>query len=136
VNIAQLRDTIVTLLSASPNLIGSYTLPNGTTIPAIYVVGQKSVPTEWKATGLEVIIRQYPELLPEAGVGIVSVLQQWEVMVAQYNPDGKEIATAMDRMVRRFPDARVSFMPGNDIAYERCRFLIPDMTIRRLYPGP
>ena len=135
-NIAQLRDTIVTLLSASPNLIGSYTLPNGTTIPAIYVVGQKSVPTEWKATGLEVIIRQYPELLPEAGVGIVSVLQQWEVMVVQYNPDGKEIATAMDRMVRRFPDARVSFMPGNDIAYERCRFLIPDMTIRRLYPGP
>jgi hypothetical protein len=136
VNIAQLRDTIVTLLSASPNLIGSYTLPNGTTIPAIYVVGQKSVPTEWKATGLEVIIRQYPELLPEAGVGIVSVLQQWEVMVAQYNPDGKEIASAMDRMVRRFPDTNVNFMPGNDIAYERCRFLIPDMTIRRLYPGP
>jgi hypothetical protein len=136
VNIAQLRDTIVNLLSASPNLIGSYTFPNGTTIPAIYVVGQKSVPTEWKATGLEVTIRQYPELLPEAGVGIVSVLQQWEVMVVQYNPDGKEIATAMDRMVRRFPDASVNFMPGNDIAYERCRFLIPDMTIRRLYPGP
>jgi hypothetical protein len=136
VDIAQLRDTIVSLLSASPNLIGSYTLPNGTMIPAIYVVGQKSVPTEWKATGLEVTIRQYPELLPEAGVGIVSVLQQWEIMVVQYNPDGKEIATAMDRMVRRFPDAKVSFMPGNDIAYERCRFLIPDMTIRRLYPGP
>jgi hypothetical protein len=136
VDIAQLRDTIVSLLSASPNLIGSYTLPNGTMIPAIYVVGQKSVPTEWKATGLEVTIRQYPELLPEAGVGIVSVLQQWEIMVVQYNPDGKEIATVMDRMVRRFPDARVSFMPGNDIAYERCRFLIPDMTIRRLYPGP
>ena len=135
-NIAQLRDTIVNLLSASPNLIGSYTFPNGTTIPAVYVVGQKSVPTEWKVTGLEVTIRQYPELLPAAGVGIVSVLQQWEVMVAQYNPDGKEIASAMDRMVRRFPDANVNFMPGNDIAYERCRFLIPDMTIRRLYPGP
>jgi hypothetical protein len=26
------------------------------------------------------------------------------------------------------------FMPGDDIAYERCRFVIPDMTIRRLYP--
>ena len=135
-NITQLRETIVELLSASPNLIGSYTFPNGTSIPAVYVVGQKSVPTEWKVTGLEVTIRQYPELLPEAGVGIVSVLQQWEVMVAQYNPDGKEIASAMDRMVRRFPDTNVNFMPGNDIAYERCRFLIPDMTIRRLYPGP
>jgi hypothetical protein len=136
VNITQLRDTIVNLLSASPNLIGSYTFPNGTTIPAVYVVGQKSVPTEWKVTGLEVTIRQYPELLPAAGVGIVSVLQQWEAMVVQYNPDGKEIASVMDRMVRRFPDANVNFMPGNDIAYERCRFLIPDMTIRRLYPGP
>ena len=135
-NITQLRETIVELLSASPNLIGSYTFPNGTSVPAVYVAGQKSVPTEWKVTGLEVTIRQYPELLPAAGVGIVSVLQQWEVMVAQYNPDGKEIASAMDRMVRRFPDARVNFIPGNDIAYERCRFLIPDMTIRRLYPGP
>ena len=136
VNITQLRETIVELLSASPNLIGSYTFPNGTSIPAVYVVGQKSVPTEWKVTGLEVTIRQYPELLPEAGVGIVSVLQQWEVIIVQYNPDGKEIADAMDRMVRRFPDAALRFTPGDDIAYERCRFVIPDMTIRRLYPGP
>ena len=135
-NIAQLRDAIVTLLSASPDLIGSYTLPGGAIIPAVYVVGQKSVQTEWKATGLEVTMRQYPELLPEAGVGIVSVRQQWEVMIVQYNPDGKEIADAMDRMVRRFPDASLRFTPGDDIAYERCRFVIPDMTIRRLYPGP
>ena len=134
-NIAQLRDTIVTLLSASPNLVGNYTLPGGAIIPAVYVVGQKSVPTEWKATGLEVTMRQYPELLPEAGVGIVSVLQQWEVMIVQYSPDGKEISEAMDRMVRRFPDAALRFTPGDDIAYERCRFIIPDMTIRRIYPG-
>jgi hypothetical protein len=136
VNITQLRETIVELLSTSPNLIGSYTLTNGASIPAVYVVGQKSVPTEWKATGLEVTIRQYPELLTNAGVGVAKVLQQWEVMIVQYNPDGKEISDAMDRMVRRFPDAALRFTPGDDIAYERCRFVIPDMTIRRLYPGP
>lgn len=135
-NIAQLRDTIVTLLSAAPNLIGSYTFPGGAVIPAVYVVGQKSVPTEWKVTGLEVTLRQYPELLTNAGVGVAKVLQQWEVMIVQYNPDGKEISDAMDRMVRRFPDAGLRFTPGDDIAYERCRFVIPDMTIRRLYLGP
>lgn len=135
-NIAQLRDTIVTLLAASPNLIGSYTLPGGAVIPAVYVVGQKSVPTEWKVTGMEVSMRQYPELLTNAGVGIAKVLQQWEVMIVQYNPDGKEISDAMDRMVRRFPDAGLRFTPGDDIAYERCRLIIPDMTIRRLYPSP
>jgi hypothetical protein len=132
VNITQLRDTITTLLSSAPNLVGSYIFPNGTTIPAIYVVGQKSVPSEWKVTGLEVTMRQYPELLPTAGVGIVDVLQQWEVVLVQYNPDGKQIAQAMDRMVRRFPDANVRYLPGDDVAYERCRFIIPDREIRRL----
>jgi hypothetical protein len=132
VNITQLRDTITTLLSSAPNLVGSYIFPNGTTIPAIYVVGQKSVPSEWKVTGLEVTMRQYPELLPTAGVGIVDVLQQWEVVLVQYNPDGKQIAQAMDRMVRRFPDANVRYLPGDDVAYERCRFTIPDREIRRL----
>ena len=135
-NIAQLRETIFELLSSSPNLIGSYVLPDGSSVPAIYVVGQKSVPTEWKATGLEVTMRQYPELLPSAGVGIATVLQQWEVMLVQYNPDGKEIVEAMDRMVRRFPDGAFRYTPGNDVAYERCRIMIPDMTIRRIYPGP
>jgi hypothetical protein len=132
VNISQLRDTITTLLTSAPNLIGSYTLPTGTVIPAIYVVGQKSVPSEWKVDGLEVTMRQYPELLPTAGVGIVDVLQQWEVVLVQYNPDGKQIAQAMDRMVRRFPDATVRYVPGDDVAYERCRFIIPDREIRRL----
>ena len=131
-NISQLRDTITTLLTASPDLVGSYTFPNGAVIPAIYVVGQKSVPSEWKVSGLEVTMRQYPELLPTAGVGIVDVLQQWEVVLIQYNPDGKQIAQAMDRMVRRFPDATVRYVPGDDVAYERCRFIIPDREIRRL----
>ena len=70
-DINQLRETIFELLSAAPNLIGSYIFPNNTQVPAIYVVGQKSVPPEWKVTGMEVTMRQYPEILPEAGVGMV-----------------------------------------------------------------
>lgn len=133
--IAQLRDIIATLLGASPDLIGSYILPDGKSIPAIYLVGQKSVPSEWKVTGLEVTIGQYPEVLPTAGVGIANVLQQWEVVLVQYNPDGREITEAMDRMVRRFPDATFRYVRGNDVAYERCRIIIPDRGIRRLYPA-
>ncbi len=131
-NIAQLRETVVELLTAPPNLIGSYTLPNSQTIPAVYVVGQKGVPPEWKVDGLEVTMRQYPEVLPRAGVGIANVLQQWEVVLMQYNPDGKQIAQAMDRMTRRFPDASFRYLPGDDVAYERCRIIIPDREMRRL----
>ena len=183
-NITQIRDSIVTLLSDSPSLIGKYIFPDSipgteiagydsvvwssgfsvgipdydddeisvtsalppdgydefrlsaTEVPAVYVVGQKSVPNEWQVKGLEVAIRQYPEVLPEAGVGIATVLQQWETILVQYNPDGKEIADAMDRMARRFPDATFRYTPGDDVGYERCRIIIPDMTIRRLYAEP
>ena len=131
-NIAQLRETVVELLTAPPNLIGSYALPTGQSIPAVYVVGQKGVPPEWKVDGLEVTMRQYPEVLPRAGVGIANVLQQWEVVLMQYNPDGKQIAQAMDRMTRRFPDASFRYLPGDDVAYERCRIIIPDREMRRL----
>jgi hypothetical protein len=135
-NILQLREVITDLLGAAPNLIGTYILPNNSTIPALYVVGQKSVPSEWKVTGLEVAIRQYPELLPSAPLsGTVKTNQIWEVVLVQYNPDGKQIAEAMERMIRRFPDATPRYFPGDDVAYERCRFSIPDLILHRLYPA-
>jgi len=53
-------------------------------------------------------------------------------MLVQYNPDGKQIAEAMERMVRRFPDATLRYLPGNDVAYERCRLVIPDREVRTI----
>ena len=133
-NIAQLRDTITTLLSASPNLVGSYTLPNGTKIPAIYVTGRQGVPSEWKVEGLEVTMREFPELAPRSPLsGAVKVAQIWEVILVQYTPSLGTLPTAMDRMVRRFPDSTPRYFPGDDVAYERCRFMVPDMTLRPLY---
>jgi hypothetical protein len=65
--------------------------------------------------------------------GTVKVRQLWEVVLMQYEPSGKQISDAMDRMVRRFPDCNLRFFPGNDVAYERCRITIPDMILRPLY---
>ena len=132
-DIAQLRDTITTLLDASPSLIGSYTLPNGSSIPSVYVVGQQGVPPEFKATGLEVTMRQFPESLPRSPLGALKMSQLWEVILVQYTPSANTLPLAMDRMVRRFPDSTPRYFPGNDVAYERCRFMIPDMIIRPLY---
>ena len=132
-NISQLRETVTELLSASPNLIGTYTLPNSSTLPAVYVVGRQSVPKEWKVKGLEVTMREFPELAPRSPLGgTVKVTHVWEVVLVQYTPNSNTLALAMDRMVRRFPDATPRFFPGDDIAYERCRFLIPDLILRNL----
>ena len=131
-NVAQLRETIELLLSKSPSLIGSYLLPGGQEIPAVYVVGRQGVPSEWGVGGLEVTIREFPERLSRAGVGIANVLQQWEVVLMQYDTDSRAMDDAMERMTRRFPDATFRYLPGDDVAYERCRIIIPDRQVKTL----
>jgi hypothetical protein len=133
VNIAQLRDTLTTLLGASPNLLGSYTLPNGTLIPAVYEVGRQSVPSEFKVEGLEVTMREFPQPVVKSPLNAVKVNQLWEVVLMQYTPSSSTLSQAIDRIVSRFPDSTPRYFPGNDVAYERCRFVVPDMVIRPLY---
>jgi hypothetical protein len=122
VNITQLRDTIVTLLSASPNLIGNYIFPNGTLVPAVYVAGRQGVPTEWKAIGLEVVIQEFSPAL-----GKFKRRQEWTVVMVNYDTTSSNLTTAAERMATRFPDARFSFSPETDIAYGQYRITIPDM---------
>ena len=132
-NIAQLRDTLTTLLGASPNLLGSYTLPNGTLIPAVYVVGRQGVPSEFKVEGLEVTMREFPQPVVKSPLNAVKVNQLWEVVLMQYTPSSSTLSQAINRIVSRFPDSTPRYFPGNDVAYERCRFVVPDMVIRPLY---
>ena len=126
-NITQLRETIVELLSASPNLIGSYTFPNGTSVPAVYVAGRQGVPTEWKAIGLEVVIQEFSRLMPSPALGKFKRRQEWTVVMVNYDTTSSNLTTAAERMATRFPDARFSFSPETDIAYGQYRITIPDM---------
>ena len=131
-NVAQLRDIITTLLGASPNLIGSYTLPDDSTIPAIYVVGRQGVPPEFKAEGLEVAIQEFPRLNPRAGVGIFQQRKEWSMALVDYDTSSNKLNEAAQRISRRFPDARFSFMPETDVVYGQYRIVIPDLEIGRL----
>jgi hypothetical protein len=129
VNIAQLRETIFELLSSSPNLIGSYVLPGGSSVPAIYVAGRKSVPTEWKVTGLEVTMEEFPSISPSPALGKFKRRQEWIVVIVNYDTASSNLAIAAERMVARFPDARLFFSPESDIAYGQYRIAIPDVNM-------
>jgi hypothetical protein len=135
-NISQLRETVTELLSASPNLIGTYTLPNASTLPAVYVVGRQSVPKEWKVKGLEVSIEEFPLINSRAMVGNVRNRQQWTVMLVDYTPGSTALDAAARRMARRFPDAQFTFSPEGDITYGQYRIRIPDTILLNVYPGP
>jgi len=126
VNITQLRETIVELLSASPNLIGSYTFSNGASIPAVYVTGRQGVPPEWQVKGLEVTIQEFSRLIPSPALGKFKRRQEWTVMLVDYNTASTDLMTAAERIAGRFPDARFSFSPESDIVYGQYRIVIPD----------
>jgi hypothetical protein len=132
VHIAHLRDIITTLLGASPNLIGSYTLPDDSTIPAVYVVGRQGVPPEFKAQGLEVAIQEFPRLNPRPGVGIFQQRKEWSMALVDYDTSSSKLNDAAQRISRRFPDARFSFMPETDVVYGQYRIVLPDLEIGRL----
>ena len=125
-NITQLRETIVELLSASPNLIGSYTFSNGASIPAVYVTGRQGVPPEWQVKGLEVTIQEFSRLIPSPALGKFKRRQEWTVMLVDYNTVSTDLMTAAERIAGRFPDARFSFSPESDIVYGQYRIVIPD----------
>jgi ribonucleotide monophosphatase NagD (HAD superfamily) len=135
VNIAQLREVVTELLSASPDLIGFYTLPNGSTLPAVYVVGRQSVPNEWKVKGLEVTIEEFASVSPRAMVGKVQNNKQWTVVLIDYTTTSDALQTAAARMARRFPDAQFSFRPESDVVYGQYRIRIPDTELLNLYPA-
>jgi hypothetical protein len=126
VNITQLRTTIVTLLSVSPNLIGSYVLPNSSEIPAVYVTGRQGVPTEWQVKGLEVTMQEFSRLMPSPALGKFKRRQEWTVMLVNYDTTSTNLMAAAERLAGRFPDARFSFSPESDIAYGQYRIIIPD----------
>lgn len=128
--ILELRQTITELLTG---LLGSYTLPNGSSQTAVWVDGKNGVPKGWKVQGLEASIRQYPARTSRPLMATVEMRKAWEVVLSQYNPSSETMDEAVDRILRHFPDATVRGFPASDREYQYARFIIPDLEIKLQY---
>ena len=129
-DVKQLRDTLEALLA---DIVGSYTLPNSTVIPAVYVDGKYGVPKGWKVTGLEVSIRQYPSRVSRPLMGMVEMRKSWEVRLSQYSPASETMEDAVDRILRHFPDTNLTGFPSSDREYQYARLIIPELDIVTQY---
>jgi hypothetical protein len=125
-NVKQLREEVEAVLT---NVVGTYTLPNNTTLPAFYVDGQYGVPKDWKVQGLEVVIQEFPTPNPRACVGTGLDRQIWTVIMTDYQPASASLREAIQKLKRRFPDADYVFRAESDTVYGQCRVLIPDADI-------
>ena len=128
--ILELRNTLEVLLA---DILGTYTLPNGSTVPAVYVDGRYGVPKDWKVDGLEASVRQYSSPRSRPLMGMVEMRKAWEVQLSQYSPSSENMDDAVDRILRHFPDASLTGFPSSDREYQYARLIIPYIEIKTQY---
>tara|TARA_B100002019_G_scaffold265706_1_gene255441 strand:+ start:88 stop:480 length:393 start_codon:yes stop_codon:yes gene_type:complete len=125
-DVKQLREVIEDALTS---IVGTYTLPNNTTLPAFYVDGQYGVPKDWKIQGLEVVIQEFPTPNPRACVGTGLERKFWTVIMTDYQPASRSLLDAINALKKRFPDGEYRFRAENETVYGQCLVNIPDFDI-------
>lgn len=103
---AQLRARLAALLASQ---LGTYAMPNGGTIPAIYV-GEP--PANWTASGLEVRIEPLANVgvqFVHSGVGI-----QVEYPIRLIPRNATHALTAVQRIVQAFDTGTPRRVPANE----------------------
>jgi hypothetical protein len=103
---------------------GTYTLPNSTSIPAVYVVGPTMVPSTWAISGIETTIDAVPEIV-SPGVTLSGVIsyERWNVRFTNYGTSQGTVmpTTLLDirrRLARAFPQDRTTYMPRTEATFE------------------
>lgn len=122
--VLKIRDPNTNQLKPPADWVGTYTLPGGQKIPAVYVVGANMVPSDWVIEGIECAINEVPEIAPIAStINGVIAWETWTVRFTNYgtNRGTKFNTTLLDfcrRMGRLYSNAAQSYQPRTDITYE------------------
>ena len=102
---------------------GQYVLPNGTNVPAVYVIGEAMVPSEWNINGIEMTIEDVPEIVnPGSMSGVVSY-EKWQVRFTNYGWDESTemrltLRDIARRLARAFPRDQVTYQSRTEATFE------------------
>jgi hypothetical protein len=122
-HILNLYEVDGTTLKAQASWPGYYTMPNGTRIPAVYVVGESMVPSDWVVTGIECTITDVPEIVSPGSVGAIVSFERWPVRFTNYGTrKGTRMPTTLldisRRLARTFPRDSATHTPRTEATYE------------------
>ena len=104
-NLLELRTELEILLAAK---LGTYTLPNGATTPAISVRSSgENLPTGTTATGLEVVIIRDPDLTPIPQYADAGALRNWTVFLIDWS-ESVDLEPIGAYMIEAFAGTQIS----------------------------
>lgn len=120
--VPHLREQLLALFGSE---LGTYTLPSGATVPAIYVVGRHQVPSDWRVSGIECILNNPPVLLDMGGVGMLAANRIWTLQFRCYDTS-KDLDAIQLLAFRAWPKARPRHLPQTDNTYEQLTYELSD----------
>jgi hypothetical protein len=102
---------------------GYYSLPNGSRIPAVYVVGEYMVPSDWVVTGIECTISDVPEITNPGSVGSIVSFERWPIRFTNFGTRkgtrmGASLLDISRRLARTFPRDSATHTPRTEATYE------------------
>jgi hypothetical protein len=105
VNLLELRNELATLLSAS---LGTYTLPNGATTPAIAVRSSgENLPPDTAVSGLEVVVIRDPDLTPIPQYSDAGALRTWTIFLIDWS-NAVDLEPIGAYLIEAYPGTQVS----------------------------
>jgi hypothetical protein len=122
-HILDLYESDGTTLKPEASWPGYYSWPNGTRIPAVYVVGEAMVPSDWVVTGIECTITDVPEIVSPGSVGAIVSFERWPVRFTNFGTrKGTRMPTTLldisRRLARTFPRDSATHTARTEATYE------------------
>lgn len=118
----QIRQALLDLFGSE---LGTYTLPDGTTIPALYVAKPGQVRPEWRVTGIECVLGRTPLLRSLGGVGAQVANRIWTLTFRAFDTT-QTLDTIQLIAFRAWPRLQPRHLPQTDTTYEQLTYELPD----------
>jgi hypothetical protein len=116
------------LLGVFGSLLGTYTLPDGTTVPAIRM---EKVPPDWRVSGTELAIERSPErVLLAAQFRCITNRRVWTLKFTAFGGGSLDAVRLM--AFRAFPHAVNRLLPETDNTFGQLTIELPEPTLTTL----
>ena len=126
-NVSQVRSLVDSVIGGQ---LGTYSLPDGSTSPALWVRGSQQVPKDWTVNGIGCVIDEVPEVQNRPTLSkAVFLTQLWSLNLTSYDTT-KTLDNVRTLLLRALPDiTNTVHSPQTDIAFETLKVTIPDYLI-------
>lgn len=121
----QIRQALLEMFGSE---LGTYTLPDGSTRQALYIVGPNQVRPDWRVSGIECVLLNPPLLQDLGGVGTLKANRVWTLQFRCYDTT-KDLGGVQLIAYRAWPTATPRRQTQTETLYEQLTYELFDAVL-------